>query len=105
MPVAHYFTSEVYSSIKQLFETFSFFQGNEKVKNLCGTNLHSLSFCIDLVRDDLDKEVSNFLEGRKVFINISPREKSKNLLEEALTDLHNVIEKNYSLFQSIYLRH
>jgi hypothetical protein len=104
-PVATYFTVELPHLITEVFQAFSFFEGSERMKTLYGTDLHTLYFYLDPLRKELSIEINRFLSGDKTFLNLLSGNLSKILLEETLNDLHEGVEKNYSLFESMYIDH
>jgi hypothetical protein len=102
--VVTFFTVELPNTINEVLTVFSFFEGNENVKNLSNLDLSSKYFCLNHMRAELDYEINKFLNGEKTFLKVLSSDQTKALIEELFDDLHNSIEENYSLFESRYLR-
>jgi hypothetical protein len=99
-----YFNFKLPNTINDLFEAFSFFEGNEEMKTLCGTNITRQYRYLCPLREELENEINKFLNGEKTFLRLLSREQSISLIREILDDLHNSIEEKYSLFESRYMR-
>jgi hypothetical protein len=102
--VVTFFTVELPNKINEVFTVFSFFEGNENVKNISNLDLSSKYFCLNRMRAELDFEINKFLNGEKTFLKSLSGEQTKNLVQELFDDLHNSIEENYSRFELRYLR-
>jgi hypothetical protein len=98
-----YFTIQLPNTINEVFEVFSFFEGNENMKAVCGTDVNRQYVYLKPLRAELDHEINKFLNGEKTFLKLLSREQSKLLIEEILDGLHASIEEKYSLFRSRYI--
>jgi hypothetical protein len=99
-----YFKRELPNTINEVFEVFSFFEGNENMKAVCGADVNRQYFYLKPLRAELEREINKFLNGEKTFLKLLSTEQSKILMEEILDDLHESIEEKYSLFRSRYIR-
>jgi hypothetical protein len=99
-----YFRLQLPNTINELFEAFSFFEGNEDMRSLCGMNVNRQYLYLNPLREELENEINKFLNGEKTFLKLLSPEQSRSLIKEILDDLHNSIEEKYSLFESRYIR-